>query len=61
MKKVDLAVGALVLVGLVLIVAGCVSKVAGLNLLEQFFTIPRNYFIAANTCLLLALVIDRFS
>ena len=60
MKKIGTGVGTLVLVGMLLILGGVILKFAGLNLLEPLFYMPVSFFVVANTCFLLALVIDKF-
>ena len=56
----NLATGSLIFVGFILMVAGIASKFMGMSLLEPLFSSYFGYFIAANTCLLLALAIDKF-
>ena len=60
-KKMNLAVGSLLLVGFIMIQGGVVLQIAGLNLLDPLFKIPSSAFLIANTCFLVALIIDRFS
>ncbi len=60
MKKMNLAVGALVLVGFLMLQVGIIFRMSGFNILEPMFEIPQNFFIASNTCFLIALVVDRF-
>lgn len=60
MKKIGTGVGTLVLVGMVLLLGGVILKFAGLNLLEPLFYVPASFFVVANTCFLLALIIDKF-
>lgn len=60
MRKMNVAVGCLVLLGFVLIMSGVIQKVAGLNLLEPLINASGAAFMAANTCFLLAIVLDRF-
>ncbi len=54
------ATGTLTLVGLVLLLAGLISKFLGVLILEPFISSSINYVIAANTCFLLAIVVDKF-
>ena len=54
------ATGTLTLVGLILLLAGLVSKLLGILILAPFITASINYVIAANTCFLLAIVVDKF-
>lgn len=56
----NLATGSLMFIGMILLVLGAVSKFMGLSLLEPLITSHISYFIAANSCLLLALVVDKF-
>jgi len=56
----NLATGSLMLLGLVLAILGLVSKLIGTSILAPLITNYFSYLIAANTCLLLALVIDKF-
>ena len=56
----NIATGSLVLLGLLLLVIGVVSKFLGLSLLQPYFSTYSGYFIAANACLLIALTTDRF-
>ncbi|MBU0769333.1 MAG: hypothetical protein KJ687_09605 [Proteobacteria bacterium] len=56
----NLAVGTLVFAGLASILLGVISEVMGLSLLSPFIANTTSYFILATTCLVLALVIDRF-
>ncbi|MBD3426484.1 MAG: hypothetical protein GF409_04575 [Candidatus Omnitrophica bacterium] len=58
--KMSLGVGVLVLLGLVLILFGVIFKLSGLNLLEPQIKEVTNFFIVANTCLLLALIVAKF-
>jgi hypothetical protein len=58
--KMSLGVGVLVLLGLILILFGVIFKLSGLNLLEPQIKEVTNFFIVANTCLLLALIVAKF-
>jgi len=60
MHKMNLAVGSLVLLGFFMIMFGMILKMSGLNLLEPVFYSIGGYFSMANTCFLIALVVDRF-
>jgi hypothetical protein len=60
MKKMSIGVGVLVLLGMLLALMGVLYKVTTFNLLAPYLNFPRSFFLIANTCLLLALVIDRF-
>ncbi len=50
----------LMFVGFLLLLAGMVSKIIGLSLLAPFISSYMAYFIGANSCILLALAIDKF-
>ena len=60
MRRMNLAVGSLTLVGLLFGLAGVLSKVAGIALLYPLVKEMPSYFIIACTCFLLALIVDRF-
>lgn len=60
MKKMNVAAGTLILLGFLLMMGGVIQKLAGLNLLEPIFNQPISTFVVANTCFILALVIDKF-
>ena len=55
------ATGALMFVGFIVLMAGIGSKILGISLFAPFFSSAGSYFIAANSCLLLALVVDKFN
>ncbi len=59
-RKLGKGVGALLLLAFMLILFGIIFHIAGLNLLEPILSNVAGFFIIANTCLLLALVVDRF-
>lgn len=56
----NIATGTLVLVGFLTIVLGMTSKLMGIPLLAPFIMRPSSYFVVAVTCLVIALIIDRF-
>ncbi|MFC1548754.1 hypothetical protein ACFL5E_02200 [Candidatus Omnitrophota bacterium] len=60
MQKMSLGVGVLVLLGLILILFGVIFKLSGLNLLHPQIKDVSNFFVIANTCLLLAIIVDKF-
>lgn len=60
MQKMSLGVGVLVLLGLILILFGVIFKLSGLNLLHPQIKDVSNFFAIANTCLLLAIIVDKF-
>ena len=56
----NLATGSLMILGFALLVAGLISKLMGIAILTPFFNSSMGCFMAANTCLLLALAVDKF-
>lgn len=56
----DLACGTLVFTGFLTIVLGMASKLMGIPLLAPYIIQPVNYFVLSATCLIVALVIDKF-
>jgi hypothetical protein len=56
----NIATGCLTFLSLIFILSGVMSKFLGISLLQPFFSSVMGYFIAANTCLLLALLVDKF-
>jgi len=56
----NIATGILMFLGLTLLLAGAVSKLMGISILAPIFSMNLSYFIAANSCLLMALVVDKF-
>lgn len=56
----NLATGSLVLLGLLVLVAGIVSKLIGLSLLAPFFISPSSYMAAANSCFLMGILADKY-
>lgn len=56
----NLATGSLTLLGFVLALLGIISKVMCISLLAPLFSTYAVYLVAANTCFLAALVVDRF-
>lgn len=56
----NLATGSLVCLGFIFLVTGTVSKLMGISLLAPWVKTEMGYFIVANSCLLIALVIDKF-
>ncbi len=60
MEKMSLGVGVLVLLGLLLILFGVIFKMSGMNLMHPQIKEVSNFFVIANTCLLLALIVARF-
>jgi len=45
---------------MLLALTGVLYKVTTFNMLAPYLNFTRSYFLAANTCLLLAIVVDRF-
>lgn len=56
----NIATGCLTFLGFIFLLSGIISKFIGVSLLQPFFSSYVGYFIAANTCLLLALLVDKF-
>ncbi|MFH1846807.1 MAG: hypothetical protein ABH869_04545 [Candidatus Omnitrophota bacterium] len=54
------AEGSLVILGLLLLVNGSIYKISGFNLLVQMSEDLASFFVLANTCFLLALVVYIF-
>ncbi|MBN1354557.1 MAG: hypothetical protein JW994_07830 [Candidatus Omnitrophica bacterium] len=54
------ATGSLLLLGFILLSLGLISQLIGLSLLAPYITTVIGYFVGANSCMLLALVIDKF-
>lgn len=53
-----IVVDALIIIGMVLALLGVASKLAGTSIIAPVIAVPVNYFIVANFCLLVALIID---
>ena len=53
------ATGCLIFLGFILLLGGIASKLMGISLLAPYISSFIGYFVAANTCLLMALVIDK--
>lgn len=60
MKKLNMAEGILIFLGMLLILGGVVLKLSGINVVEPMINKVESYFIAANTCFLLTFIIHRF-
>lgn len=60
MKKMDLGVGSLILLGFLLVIGGLLAKFSGINIMDPFMNDISSFFIAANACFLAALVVDYF-
>lgn len=60
MRRINIAEGVLIFVGLMLIICGIVFKVSGENILDPAISNLRSFFVVANSCFLLALIIDKF-
>ena len=56
----NLGTGALVFLGFMLLLLGVVSRLMNLPLLTPYIQSFLGYFIAANTCFLMALIVDKF-
>ncbi|MDD3089539.1 MAG: hypothetical protein PHT95_06315 [Candidatus Omnitrophica bacterium] len=61
MKKMDMATGSLVLLGMLVLMAGAVMKFSSLNLFDPIITAQGSFLKVANTCFLLAIIVDRFN
>ena len=61
MKKMDMATGSLVLLGMLVLMAGAVMKFSSLNLFDPIITAQCGFLKVANTCFLLAIIVDRFN
>ncbi len=60
MKKINLAQGALILMGLILLLNGIILKMFDINFLAPAINSPLGCFVVSNTCLLLAFVLEFF-
>jgi len=60
MKKINLAQGLLILLGLVLLLNGIILKMFDLNFLAPAINSPLGCFVVSNTCFILALVLEVF-
>ncbi|RKY40045.1 MAG: hypothetical protein DRP85_09355 [Candidatus Makaraimicrobium thalassicum] len=56
----NLAEGTLVLLGFIFILAAMVLKISGLNVLDPIINPVYGFFLAVNTCFLIAFVIAMF-
>ena len=56
----NVATGCLTFLGFILLLAGIASKLMGISILAPYISSFLGYFIGANTCLLMALVVDKF-
>ena len=60
MKKINMAQGLLILMGLVLLLNGIIIRLLGLNFLAPAINSPLGCFVVSNTCFLLAFVLEIF-
>jgi len=60
MRRVSTGAGTLLLMAFLMILTGIVLHFSGLNLLEPIINSVAAYFVIANTCILMALVVDKF-
>ena len=60
MRKMNLTVGVLVLLGFLSIMSGLILQAKNINLFESVFTSSGSYFLVANTCFIIALIIEKF-
>ena len=58
--SLNLAVSALIFIGLIMIVAGFVLNLKGLSLLPQLINEADGYFTLANTCFIFAFIVYIF-
>jgi UPF0716 family protein affecting phage T7 exclusion len=56
----NLATGTLTFLGFLLLIVGVISRLLELSLLMPFINSYLGYFIAGNTCFLVALVVDKY-
>ncbi len=56
----NVATGCLTFLGFILLLGGIASKLMGVSILAPYISSFIGYFIGANTCLLMSLVIDKF-
>ena len=56
----NVATGSLTFLGFILLIVGIVSKLMGVSLFAPFISSFLGYFIGANSCLIMALVIEKF-
>ena len=59
-KKMNLAVGSLVLLGFLFLLLGAIFHITGYNILETFIDTVFGFFLASITCFLVAIVIEVF-
>ena len=60
MKKINLAQGLLILLGLILLLNGIILKIFDLNFLAPAINSPLGCFVVSNTCFILAFVLEIF-
>ncbi|MGB2705293.1 MAG: hypothetical protein WBC74_00305 [Candidatus Omnitrophota bacterium] len=56
----NVATGCLTFLGFILLLAGIASKLMGMSILAPYISSFLGYFVAANACFLMALVVDKF-
>ncbi len=56
----NIATGSLTFLGFIMLVLGAASKLMGVSLLQPLVVSPVGYLLAANSCLLMALIVDKF-
>jgi len=59
-NKMNLAIGSLVLMGFLFVLFAVIFNLKGVNLLYPYVKQAVSYFIAANTCFLIAFIISTF-
>ena len=56
----NVATGCLTFLGFLFLLGGIASKLLGISIMAPYVSSFIGYFVGANTCLLLALVVDKF-
>lgn len=61
MKEMNMAVGTLILMGFIMLLGGVTYKLTGMNFMDPLVQKNQSFFTGANSCFIVALVIDRFA
>ncbi len=56
----NVATGCLTFLGFILLIAGIASKLLGISVMAPYISSFLGYFVGANTCFLLALIVNKF-
>jgi len=56
----NVATGCLIFLGFILLLGGIASKLMGISILTPYISSFIGYFVGANTCFLMALIVDKF-